>query len=123
MAEKFEQWGIVELMGRQQTAGRLSEETIGGAALLRVDSPDGETFRTAYYGPSAIYALHITDERVARAAAASMGRRPPYAYVVSEGLRQLAGPSAPPIPHDDPEDETGDCRDDREYGDEDDVEF
>lgn len=100
---KFEQWGIVELMGRQQTAGRLTEETIGGAAMLRVDFPDGETFRTAYYGPSSIYALHVTEEQVARAAAASMGRRPPYAYVVSDGLRQLAGPSAPPI-EDEPDD-------------------
>lgn len=114
---KFEQWGIVELMGHQRTAGRLSEETIGGANMLRVDVPDGETFRTAYYGPSAIYALHVTEEKVARAAASTMGRRPPYAYIVDEGLRQLAGPSAPPI-----EDEEHDFEhEDQEE--EDDVEF
>jgi len=105
MAEKFEQWGVVELMGHQRTAGRLSEEQIGGANMLRVDFPDGETFRTAYYGPSAIYALHVTDEKVARAAAATIGRRPPYAYVIDEGLRQLAGPTAPPVPDDEPESE------------------
>lgn len=92
MAERFEQWGIVELMGHQRTAGRLSEETIGGASMLRVDVPDGDTFRTAYYGSSAIYALHVTDEKVARAAARGMGPRPPYAYEVS---RLLPGPSAP----------------------------
>ena len=92
MAERFEQWGIVELMGHQRTAGRLTEETVGGANMLRVDVPDGELFRTAYYGPSAIYALHVTDEKVARAAASGMGRRPPYAYEVS---RLLPGPSAP----------------------------
>lgn len=74
MAEKFEQWGIVELMGHQRAAGRrLSEETVGGANMLRVDVPDGETFRTAYYGASAIYALHVTDERVARAAGRIVG--------------------------------------------------
>ena len=100
MAEKFEQWGIVELMGYQRTAGRLSEEQIGGANMLRVDFPDGETFRTAYYGPSAIYALHVTDEEVARAAATSMGRRAPYAYVIDSALR-LNGPSAPDIEDDD----------------------
>jgi len=105
MADKFEQWGIVELMGHSRTAGRLSEETIGGANMLRVDFPDGESFRTAYYGPSAIYALHVTDEKVARAAAATMGRRPPYAYVLDEGLRQLAGPSAPPIEDEDLDEE------------------
>lgn len=92
MAEKFEQWGIVELMGHQRAAGRLSEETVGGANMLRVDVPDGDTFRTAYYGSSAIYALHVTDEKVARAAANGIGRRPPYAYEIS---RLLPGPSAP----------------------------
>ena len=92
MAEKFEQWGIVELMGHQRTAGRLSEETIGGASMLRVDVPDEETFRTAYYGASAIYALHVTDEKIARAAASGIGRRPPYAYEVS---RLMPAPSAP----------------------------
>lgn len=103
MAEKFEQWGICELMGHQRTAGRLSEENIGGASLLRVDFPDGDTFRTTYYGASAIYALHVTDEKVARTAAAAMGRRPPYAYVIDSGLRQLAGPAAPPVDGGEPE--------------------
>jgi len=93
MAEKFEQWGIVELMGHQRTAGRLSEEQIGGANMLRVDVPNGDSFRTAYYGSSAIYALHVTDEKIARAAATSMGTRPPYAYDVDSALRRLAPPS------------------------------
>jgi len=105
MAEKFEQWCICELMGRQQVAGRASEEVIGGAALLRVDVPDGDSFRTAYYGSSAIYALHVVDEKVARAMASQLGRRPPYAWTVGEGLKQLAGPAAPPTDVDGPEDE------------------
>ena len=41
--------------------------------VLRVDVPNGETFRTAYYGPSAIYALHVTGEKEARTAAGNMG--------------------------------------------------
>lgn len=94
MAERFEQWGIVELMGHQRTAGRLTEETIGGASMLRVDVPDGEGFRTAYYGSSALYALHVTDEKVARAMASRLGARPPYAYTVDSALRQLAGPES-----------------------------
>lgn len=35
MAEKFEAWGIVELMGRQRVAGRISEQPLGGGNLLR----------------------------------------------------------------------------------------
>lgn len=77
MAEKFDQWGIVELMGHQRAAGRLTEEMIGGANMLRVDIPNGEAFRTAYYGSSAIYALHVTGEKEARAVAGNMGSRPP----------------------------------------------
>lgn len=92
MAEKFEAWGIVELMGHQRAAGRLSEQTVGGANLLRVDIPEGETFRTVFYGSSAIYAVHITDETVARASATAQGTRPTYAYEVSEQLRKLAAP-------------------------------
>ena len=86
MANKFEHWGIVELMGHQRTAGRLTEEMIGGANMLRVDVPDGNEFRTAYYGASAIYAVHITDEAIARAAADKMGSRPPFAYEISRLL-------------------------------------
>lgn len=115
MAERFEQWGIVELMGHQRTAGRLTEETIGGANMLRVDVPDGELFRTAYYGASAIYALHVTDEKVARAAATGMGKRPPYAYEIS---RLLPAPEAPEVDEDD-----DDGSDDREPPDDDDIEF
>lgn len=96
MAEKFEAFGIVELMGHQRTAGRLSEQMVGGANLLRVDIPDGESFRTVFYGPSAIYALHITDEAVAKAAASQMGTRPTYAYELDSALRKLAAPSRQP---------------------------
>ena len=81
MAEKFDQWGILELMGHQRTAGRLSEEMIAGSNLLRVDIPvNAHEFRTVYYGSSAIYALHVTGEEEARKMAARTGARPPFAY-------------------------------------------
>jgi hypothetical protein len=87
MSEKFEHWGIVELMGHQRASGRLTEEVIGGANLLRVDVPtDAHNFRTVYYGASAIYALHITDEEAARKMASQSGARPPFAYEI-EGSR------------------------------------
>jgi hypothetical protein len=99
MAEKFEAWGIVELMGHQRTAGRLTEETIAGANLLRVDFPDKadlEKFRTVYYGPSAIYALHVTGESAARLAASGMGTRPAYAWELDNAIsRQLRAPEPP----------------------------
>ena len=32
-------WAIVELMGHRQTAGRITEVELGGAKMLRVDTP------------------------------------------------------------------------------------
>jgi hypothetical protein len=108
MGEKLEAWGIVELMGHQRTAGRITEQTVGGANLLRVDIPDGENFRTAYYGASAIYALHITDEKAARAAAGVMGSRPPFAYELDSHIRKLSAPSRQPYAEAGPDQEVDD---------------
>lgn len=94
MAEKFEAWGLVELMGHQRVAGRLSEQPLGGGNMLRVDIPNGDGFRTAYYGASSIYAVHITDEAAARKLAGNQGARPPYAYELSQAVARIA-PSAP----------------------------
>lgn len=104
MTDKFEAWGLVELMGHQRVAGRLSEQPLGGGNLLRVDIPNGDTFRTAYYGASAIYAVHITDEAVARELAGNTGSRPAYAYELSRAVARIA-PSA--SVHDDTEYEDG----------------
>ena len=87
MSGKFEQWGIVEIMGHAQLAGRISEETIAGTALLRVDVPqkiEGESeFRTEYVGGNSIYRLRVTTEEVAREIARRSSAEPTYAY----GLR------------------------------------
>lgn len=60
-------WATVELMGHAQTAGRISRPADFGG-LLRVDVPieDGQ-FRSEFYGMSAIYAIRIVSEEIARA--------------------------------------------------------
>jgi hypothetical protein len=60
--EKFETWGILELMGHRRLVGKLSEETIAGAAYLRIDilNPDGQSTEfkaTQYYTSGAIYCI------------------------------------------------------------------
>lgn len=89
--EKFEGWGLVELMGHQQVAGRISEQAIGGGNLLRVDVPlfdqDGAhagEFRTVFYGASAIYAFHVIGEKEAIALAKRTGTRPSYAWQIEQ---------------------------------------
>jgi hypothetical protein len=69
--EKFDQWGIIELFGHQQIAGRISEQQIGGASFVRVDVPETKKQKgyTKLFGSGAIYGISITDEETARAAA------------------------------------------------------
>lgn len=67
---------------------------------LRVDIPDGESFRTVYYGPSAIYAVHVTDEAAARGIAANCEKRPAYAWEL-ERQQRLPPPPNGGRTHDD----------------------
>ena len=104
MSEKFEAWGLVELMGHQRVAGRLTDQPLGGGNMLRVDIPDGDGFRTVFYGNSAIYAVHITDEAAARALAGKAGTQPTYAWELQrdDKVRRLAS-AAPDDESDDDE--------------------
>lgn len=85
--EKFEGWAIVEMLGHKRLAGLVSEATIAGTGLLRVDVPetdhrlrgyvDGQYRETpttkagftTYVAPGSLYRLTPTSEEVAREAA------------------------------------------------------
>ena len=82
MAEKFEQWAIVEIMGHVRLAGKVSEQAVGGVNFVRVDVPaigDQPEF-TKLYGAGAIYCISIVSEPVARAAAQSFRAAPVSVY-------------------------------------------
>lgn len=92
MPERFEQWAIIELFGHNVIAGFVSEQTIGGAALVRVDVPqvdDNHPAFTKFFGGGAIYAMTPTSEQHARQAAAQIRVRPVALYVLPEPKRQL----------------------------------
>lgn len=64
---EYEGWAILELMGHRKIAGRVSEVTVAGTQLIRVDVPGAEeTVVTQYYGGSAIYCMTPCDEAAAR---------------------------------------------------------
>lgn len=80
----FEAWAIVDLMGHSQIAGKVSEEQVAGAMLLRVDVPEieGIPAYTKYYSAASIYSLTPTDEATARLAVDNFRQRPVSPYIL-----------------------------------------
>jgi len=80
--ERFDCFAIVEVMGHQTYAGRVSEQTIGGCALVRVDvAPQGERpGYTKLLGQGAIFAITPCSEDVARTVAEQSYNRPITIY-------------------------------------------
>lgn len=108
--DKFDSWGICEVMGHKRFAGRITEQTIAGAALVRVDVPAVETRDSTpvpeyskLIGVGSIYCITPTTEEVARKAAAVIAeheRDPLPIYIPPE--RQLAAASLTDADDDDP---------------------
>jgi hypothetical protein len=61
-----EQWAVIDLMGHAQTSGRISRPADWGG-LLRVDVPDGDNYRTEYYGMASIYSIKLVSKEIASA--------------------------------------------------------
>lgn len=74
MANAYEGWAIVELMGHRRLGGYVQEASMYGATMLRIDvpaPPDGATKdATQFYGGSAIFSVTPTSEETARRVAA-----------------------------------------------------
>lgn len=91
----FEQWAIVELFGHARIAGKLTEQTIGGCAFVRVDVPEiideGQTLPafTKLFGQGAIYAINFVDEATARIAAREIRQQPVSVWSLRAGLEGL----------------------------------
>lgn len=68
MSEPFEGWAVLELMGHRRLAGRISQQNVGVAALIRIDVPSTPPV-TQFYAPGAIYAITPCTEEVARGVA------------------------------------------------------
>lgn len=99
--EKFDQWCILDLFGHQRTAGHVTEATVGGCAFIRIDVPEGEGFRTEYYGNGAVYSMRPVSEEIAREVVKSNITQPVHSYEVSSLLKRLA-----PASSNDPDEET-----------------
>jgi hypothetical protein len=84
--EKFNQWAVVEIMGFNMIAGRVSEVSIGGASMIRVDVPETSHLPgyTKFFGAQAIYAITPVPEEAARKAAEGASQKPFVLYIPPE---------------------------------------
>lgn len=82
--DKFESWGLLELFGRQRLAGRISEQTIGGIAFLRIDVPavEGAQAYTRFFTSGAIYGLTPMTEETTMQLAKQLRSAPVSRYDV-----------------------------------------
>ncbi|WP_321968880.1 hypothetical protein [Paraburkholderia tropica] len=95
--QKFEQWALIELFGHQRIAGRVSELTIGGASLVRVDVPAIDATEdemalqpfTKAFGASAIYAITFLDEAASRLYARQLRVQPINTWELKRALQSL----------------------------------
>lgn len=58
-------WAIVELMGHVALSGRVTKPGEYGG-LWQIDIPDGETFRTEFFGSQSVYRIRMVSEGIAR---------------------------------------------------------
>jgi hypothetical protein len=65
MNENNDSWAIVELMGHVALAGRVTKPGEYGG-LWQIDVPDGETFRTEFFGSQSVYRIRMVSEEIAR---------------------------------------------------------
>lgn len=76
--EKFDQWALLELMGRQRLAGKVTEQVIAGTGFLRVDVPETKSNPkfTRFISPGSIYAINPITEDVAKMYAENLQIKP-----------------------------------------------
>lgn len=61
-------WAVVELMGHVTLAGRITKlGEYGGLCLWQVDIPEGDGFRTKFFGSQSVYRVRMVSEEIARA--------------------------------------------------------
>jgi hypothetical protein len=96
--EGFEGWAIVELFGRNQIAGYVSDVPQFGTSMMRVDvsSIGDNPGYTKFFGSAAIYAITPTTEEIAKAAARRLDIRPVADWIIPD-RPQLPGPYRPEI--------------------------
>lgn len=78
----FDHWCLVEIMGHNRYAGRVTEQTLAGSAMLRVEIPatSKQPAFSKFFNPSSVYSITPVDEAIARGLAEKIDHAPVVAY-------------------------------------------
>lgn len=89
--ENIEIYAIVELFGHQRMAGKVSEQNIAGANMVRIDVPETKTAPafTRFLNPSAIYAINPVTKEVADGMAEQIQVKPIDMWDAREVLSRI----------------------------------
>jgi hypothetical protein len=100
---KLDTWAIIELMGHQKIAGRLTERSVAGGGFIQVDVPPvgDQPGWSRLISPSAVYAINPVNQEAAVAVAARLQAVPVQPYEMHPP--QLSGPGPGPVTDDDDE--------------------
>lgn len=89
--EQFDQWCLIELMGRQRLAGKVTERVIAGQGFLEVSVPEtkGNPKFTRFISPSALYAINPIDEQTAKVYAENLRVKPIDAWDINAFMEKV----------------------------------
>jgi len=88
---KFESYALVEVFGHTQLCGLVTEQTIAGVSMVRIDVPKTKSTPsfTKYHHPSAIYGITPIDKEYAERMAEKMEIQPINDYKHNEVIKEL----------------------------------
>jgi hypothetical protein len=100
-SSKFDSFAILEIMGHQKYAGRVTEQALGGASFVRVDVPevDGLPAFSKLFGGGSIFCITPVSEEVAMAVAKQLKEQPLKVWDLPEEIKAkmrtpaIAGPT------------------------------
>jgi hypothetical protein len=89
----FDQWGVLEVMGKTRLGGRIREEHVFGVPMIRIDIPDGKGgfVMTRYFHPQALFSVTPVGENEATAVAMRNTAPPVYRWEMPEQKQLAAG--------------------------------
>lgn len=90
MKELFKSWAMVELFGHTRIAGEVSEQSIAGGAMLRIDVPETKSNAafTRIVNVTAIYAINPMTEELVHSIAGQLNVKPIQPWDVQKFLEK-----------------------------------